>query len=556
MKVLITGVAGLLGSRLADWLVENIPDCHIVGIDNLSGGYIENVNANVEFYQIDLKDGNLSSIFERTKPDYVYHFAAYAAEGLSPFIRMYNYENNTVATANVINECIRHDVKRLVFTSTMAVYGHGDGNVFNENQIPKPIDPYGVAKYACEMDIQIAGEQHNLDWCIIRPHNVYGIKQNIWDKYRNVLGIWMYQHMNNQPMSIFGDGEQKRAFSYIDDILEPLWNAAIEPRASREIINLGGVEEWSINEASKVLLDVITEGEVIYEQARHEVRTAIPTYEKSVDILKFQHKTTLYGGLAKMWEWAKKQPKRDRFVWPNYELDKGIYSFWKNTSKSPVKELVIAAYDKDLSWTQHLNNDVVKTVYKKGTQSDDKNEIFITPNVGRCVHSFFNHIYTRYDSLADYTFFAQDYPFDHWGNLIEILNGPIENYEKRASLIIGGYYGYHNNTLGTAWKLQDTVQFDSGGTIWCLSNGYPQDSNPDIDVDRYWELLFNEPKPPVYEFIPGGHFIISKEQVHVRPKEFYKKIVDLLEQEEIAPWLVERLECYIFNNNYKIKDIN
>jgi UDP-glucose 4-epimerase len=221
-------------------------------------------------------------------------------------------------------------VKRLIFTSTLAVYGHGYGGIFDETQVPKPIDPYGVAKYACEMDIQIAGEQHGLDWCIIRPHNVYGRKQNIWDKYRNVLGIWMYQQMNAEPMTIFGDGTQTRAFSCIDDIVEPLWNSAVEPRASKEIINLGGVEEWSINDANKVLRDIIKYGaEYQYKEGRHEVKHSIPTYQKSEDILGFKHKTTLEEGLYDMWLWAQRQPNRDRFVWPSYELDKGIYSFWK-----------------------------------------------------------------------------------------------------------------------------------------------------------------------------------------------------------------------------------
>jgi len=329
MKVLITGVAGLLGSRLADWLVETYPEIEVVGIDDLSGGYKENINEKVEFWQMNLVTHPIENCFEVHKFDYVFHFAAYAAEGLSPFIRQYNYENNLVATARIVNQCIKHDVKRLVFTSTLAVYGHGYGGIFDENQIPKPIDPYGVAKYGCEMDIQIAGEQHGLDWCIIRPHNVYGIKQNIWDKYRNVLGIWMYQHLNGEPMTIFGDGEQTRAFSYIDDIVEPLWNSAIRPEASKEIINLGGVEEWSINDANNILKKIIGSGEVIYKEGRHEVKHSIPTFQKSIDILGFEHKTQFENGLNDMWKWAKEQPKRERFVWSEYELDNGIYSFWK-----------------------------------------------------------------------------------------------------------------------------------------------------------------------------------------------------------------------------------
>jgi len=328
--VLITGVAGLLGSRLADWIIKNHPEYKVVGVDDLSGGHIENVNPKVYMHITNIFSDGLSAIFETDKPDYVFHFAAYAAEGLSPFIRTFNYDNNLKTTAAIVNECIKHDVKRLVFTSTLAVYGHGYGGIFDETQTPKPIDPYGVAKYACEMDIQIAGEQHGLDWCIIRPHNVYGIKQNIWDKYRNVLGIWMFQHLNEEPMTIFGDGEQTRAFSYIDDSLEPLWKAAIEPKASKEIINLGGIEEYSINEANQILREIIGSNNVMHREARHEVKHSIPTYQKSVDILGFEHKTSLKEGLTNMWEWAQQQPKRDRFVWPSYELEKGIYSFWKN----------------------------------------------------------------------------------------------------------------------------------------------------------------------------------------------------------------------------------
>ena len=332
MKVLITGVAGLLGSRLADWIIENKPEVEVWGFDDLSGGYLENVNPKVNFLNINLvTDGDyISDVFDDQKFDYVFHFAAYAAEGLSPFIRTYNYDNNLRATAGIVNECIKNNVKRLVFTSTLAVYGHGDGGIFNESQVPKPIDPYGVAKYGCEMDIQIAGEQHGLDWCIIRPHNVYGIKQNIWDKYRNVLGIWMFQYLNGEKLTIFGDGEQTRAFSYIDDSLEPLWNSAVKKESSKQIINLGGIKEVSITDACNTLIKIMGGGEISFEEERHEVKHSIPTWEKSVEILGFKHKTDLEEGLTKMWEWAKKQQMRERFVWPSYELEKGIYSYWKN----------------------------------------------------------------------------------------------------------------------------------------------------------------------------------------------------------------------------------
>jgi UDP-glucose 4-epimerase len=328
--VIITGVAGLLGSRLADWIIENHPEYNVVGIDDLSGGYIENINKKVIFLNVNLTSPSIKDIFQQYKPKYVFHFAAYAAEGLSPFIRTYNYTNNLLPIANLVNNCINYGVKRLIFTSTMAVYGYGEGGIFHENMKRNPIDPYGVAKAACENDIEIAGEQHGLDWCIIRPHNVYGAKQNIWDKYRNVLGIWMYYHMEGKPITIFGDGNQKRAFSYIDDSLEPLWNAAIRPEASKQIINLGGIHEYSINEASDILSSVLGGAEKVYLEGRHEVHTAIPTFQKSIDILGFEHKTNLKEGLTKMWEWAQQQPKRERFVWGDYEIKKGIYSFWKN----------------------------------------------------------------------------------------------------------------------------------------------------------------------------------------------------------------------------------
>lgn len=326
--VLITGVAGLLGSNLADYLISK--KINVIGVDDLSGGYKENVHPDVKLNILNLtKDvDSLNNIFNSNKIDYVFHLAAYAAEGLSPFIRNYNYNNNLISTANIINCCINHNIKRLVFTSTMAVYGENK-TPFDESYVPCPVDPYGIAKYACEMDIKVAGEQHGLDWCIIRPHNVYGKKQNIWDKYRNVLGIWMNLHLNDKPLTIYGDGLQTRAFSYIDDSVKPIWNAAILPNASKQIINLGGIYETSINEACDTLIKVMGGGTKVYLEKRHEVKHAYSTYKKSVDILGFMHKTNLENGLSSMWNWAKTQPKRNQFIWDKYEVEKGIYGYWK-----------------------------------------------------------------------------------------------------------------------------------------------------------------------------------------------------------------------------------
>ncbi len=327
-SILITGVAGLLGSRMAGWLLVNQPEYSIIGIDNLSGGYQDNIPEGVSFYQADISKDNLTHIFEVFNIEYVYHFAAYAAEGLSPFIRQYNYTNNLVATANIINKCIEFDVRRLIFTSSMAVYGQGTPP-FDENDRQAPIDPYGVAKYACEMDIQIAGDQHGLDWCIIRPHNVYGDNQNIWDRYRNVLGIWMFQKTNDLPFTIFGDGQQQRAFSYMDDCLLPLWIAATSSQSSKQIINLGGTTETSIFDAANILAKVVGGSEIKFLEARHEVKHAFPTYQKSVELLGYKDLTPLETGLKKMWQWVLQQPKRPRQEWQSYELEKGLYQFWK-----------------------------------------------------------------------------------------------------------------------------------------------------------------------------------------------------------------------------------
>ena len=218
------------------------------------------------------------------------------------------------------------------------------------------------------------------------------------------------------------------------------------------------------------------------------------------------------------------------------------------------KEIVIAAYDKSLDWINEINPEVKVTVYRKGDVLPLKdNEIKISPNKGRCVHTFFNHIYLNYDNLSDYTFFVQDFPFDHWGNLLQILNSDVNEIEKNASLVIGGYYGFHNNTFGTAWNMNPSHQVGNGLVISCFSNGYPQDLNPNINVDSIWELLFSNQKPNNYEFMPGGHFSITKEQILIRSLDFYKFILNLLENDITMPWNIERLECYIFNKNYKTK---
>ena len=329
-KILITGVAGLLGSRLSDWVINNT-NYEVVGIDDLSGGFTENINPKVKFYKFNLTNlEKLKEVFKKENIEIIYHFAAYAAEGLSPFIRKFNYENNVIASSNLITCSIEFSIKRFIFASSMAVYGEKYEPPFHEDLLQAPIDPYGIAKYAVEMDLKIASDQHGLNYTIIRPHNFYGINQNIWDKYRNVLGIWMYQILNKESPTIFGDGSQVRAFSYVDDSVIPFWNASQNDNCKGEIINLGGTKEYSIGDACDILINVTGQNiKPAYLEPRHESKYAWATWDKSIKLLGFEHKVNLEEGVTKMWEWAKKQPNRERYVWPEYELNKGLYEYWK-----------------------------------------------------------------------------------------------------------------------------------------------------------------------------------------------------------------------------------
>jgi len=334
MKILITGIAGLIGSNFADYILNCKKDITIVGIDNLSGGYKSNIDEKIIFYQEDLLNfDKIEDIFDIHKFDYVFHFGAYAAECLSPFIRRFNYQNNLLSTTNLVNLSIKYKIKRFIFTSSVAVYGFGnnDNEPFNEEKTSKnPIDPYGVAKLACEMDIKIASVQHNLDYCILRPHNVYGKKQNIWDMYRNVLGIWMYQILNNEDICIYGDGEQTRAFTYIDDIMEPIWQSAVSNESKNQEINLGGIKEIKLKDAALTLLKITKTTQTLkFLEKRHEVKHVNCDYIKSVNLLNYKMITNLEEGLTIMWKWVKTQPKKNRNKWNKYELDIGMYSYWK-----------------------------------------------------------------------------------------------------------------------------------------------------------------------------------------------------------------------------------
>lgn len=329
MVILISGVAGMIGSNLAHWLIDNT-EHQIIGIDDLSGGFEENMPRHPRFHFIkqDVCDDYLDNVFNIYRPHIVYHAAAYAAENLSPFIRRYNYTNNLVGTANTVNCCIKYDIKRLVFFSSIAVYGHGKPP-FKETDLPNPNDPYGNAKAACEVDIRIAGEQHGLDWCIVRPYNVYGKRQNIKDKYRNVLGIFINQYLNDKPLTIFGDGSQVRSFTNVNDIMFPLYLAGISEKASKKIINMGSERNYQVLEAAKMLIEIMNGGAIQYLPSRHEVHTAFADNTLAQQILEYQDLTSLYEGLKEMYQWVIYNPRNKQTIEPNYEIEKGMYQAWK-----------------------------------------------------------------------------------------------------------------------------------------------------------------------------------------------------------------------------------
>lgn len=319
-KVLITGVAGLIGSHFSRYLLDK--GYKVYGIDDLSGGYEDNLpfGENFHFYCGSITNKTwFDAIYESIKPDYVYHFAAYAAEGLSPFIRNFNYTNNLIGSVNVINNCVKHNAK-IIFTSSMAVYGEGKPP-FKETDQPNPTDPYGIAKYAVELDIKQAHDQFGLRYTIVRPHNIIGIYQNIWDKYRNVIGIWIRQVLKGEPITVFGDGTQKRAFSDIKFYMEPL--EKLMEQGDGEIFNLGADKEYKLKDVAEKFQHPIN-----YLEKRHEVKDAYCDHTKAKELLGFKDETNIEETIKEMFEWAEEQPNREVKVMP-YEIEKGMYEYWK-----------------------------------------------------------------------------------------------------------------------------------------------------------------------------------------------------------------------------------
>src|SRR5918999_2870805 len=216
-RILVTGGAGFIGSHLAEALVRR--GHSVTVLDDLSGGFTANVPAGVTLVRGSVTDAPLvEQLCAESSFEYVYHFAAYAAEGLSHFIRRFNYTNNVVGSVTLVNAAVNTGVRGFVFASSIAVYGSTPDLPLSETSHPHPEDPYGIAKLAVEQDLRASRDLFGLDYIIFRPHNVYGPRQNIADRYRNVVGIFMNQILQGRPMTIFGDGTQTRAFTSIDDV--------------------------------------------------------------------------------------------------------------------------------------------------------------------------------------------------------------------------------------------------------------------------------------------------------------------------------------------------
>ena len=259
MKILVTGAAGFMGGHLVDSLIKKNTNDEIFGVDDLSGGYMDNVNNKIKFTKLDLRNRKKTEEYiNKVKPDLIFHLAADATEGRSQFTPINCTERNYVAYLNVLVPAIRNGLKKMILTSSMSVYG-SQKPPFNEKMERKPDDIYAISKSAMERATEILSKVHGFKYTIIRPHNVYGPRQNMADPYRNVIAIFVNCLRNNKNYFIYGNGEQKRAFTYIDDFTPYILEAAFNKKADSEIFNIGPTKEYTINELSDVILKILTE---------------------------------------------------------------------------------------------------------------------------------------------------------------------------------------------------------------------------------------------------------------------------------------------------------
>ncbi len=327
MAILVTGGAGFIGSHIINDLLSK--KHQVIALDDLSGGFKENVNPAAIFIEGSINDVALiDKIFKDYRIEYVFHLAAYAAEGLSHFIKRFNYENNLIGSVNLINASVNNNVKCFVFTSSIAVYGAAQLPM-REDMTPVPEDSYGIAKLAVEQELKASSHLFGLDYIIFRPHNVYGENQNLGDKYRNVLGIFMNQIMQGKALTIFGDGKQTRAFTYILDVSPVIANSIDVPEAYNNIFNIGADEPVAVNDIARaVAREFNVEPNITYLDARKEVVHAYSDHSKVQKVFKHTTKFQLDEGIHRMAEWAKKAGVRKSKRFDNIEITKNLPRSW------------------------------------------------------------------------------------------------------------------------------------------------------------------------------------------------------------------------------------
>lgn len=301
----ITGVAGFLGSHLAESLLKD--GNRVIGCDNLVGGYLDNVPAGVEFHTVDCLDH--AKMTELTHGvDVVYHTAAYAYEGLSVFSPYLVTQSIYGATVSVVSAAIANKVKRFVQCSSMARYGTQPIVPFTEDMICQPQDPYGIAKYAAELTLRNLCEVHGMEYVIAVPHNIIGPRQRYEDPFRNVASIMINLMLQGRQPIIYGDGEQMRCFSFVDDVVAPLRRMSTEAVPVGEVINIGPDDRSiTINELAATIAKLIDfKLAPIYMPGRpQEVRYATCSADKARKLLGYKTTVSLEDGLVRMIEYIR-----------------------------------------------------------------------------------------------------------------------------------------------------------------------------------------------------------------------------------------------------------
>jgi UDP-glucose 4-epimerase len=324
---LVTGGAGFIGSHLAENLGQK--GHRVVVLDDLSGGFRENVPAGTTFVHGSILDvALLAELFERYRFNRVYHCAAYAAEGLSHFIKRFNYDNNLIGSVNLINAAVNFDVQCFVFTSSIAVYGAGQ-TPMSEDLAPEPEDPYGIAKLAVERELKVSHEMFGLPYVIFRPHNVYGERQNIGDRFRNVVGIFMNQLLRGEPMTVFGDGEQQRAFTHVRDVAPAIADSPEVAAARNRVFNVGADVPFTVNHLARVVAEAMGKPCVVtHLPPRKEVQVAFADHSRADAVFGSGPKISLEDGIRTMAKWAKAHGARTGGSCPEPEIRRNLPSTW------------------------------------------------------------------------------------------------------------------------------------------------------------------------------------------------------------------------------------